>query len=249
MKPFILPICILFAMSFQLTAQEAYRPPYYVQLNGHFSVGIPMQGMRDDLEETAIGGGGNLLLQAKRGKPVFIGVEVGSQGYDRESLEYTSFAEGFAEEYRLTTRNTILYWHGLVRFKPFTGSAFQPYFDGILGFKTFLTRTKLYFLNDNDEELVEGYTDRSETALSYGIGAGLQVMLSYSAGIMLDLRCAYLAGPNATYMVRREDASGPFNDPVEAFERATSPTHMLIPQLGITFQLSGRQFEEEEAFE
>jgi hypothetical protein len=50
-------------------------------------------------------------------------------------------------------------------------------------------------------------------------------------------------------MVRREDASGPFNDPVEAFERATSPTHMLIPQLGITFQLSGRQFEEEEAFE
>jgi len=239
MKSIILTLASLLISCASIWGQQEERLPYYVMMNGHFQLGIPLEGMRNDLTKTAVGGGGNLLFQLGRGRPFFAGFELSSQGYDTEELEYTSFAEGIAEDYRLRTKNSIFLWHGVFRFKPFSGAAFQPYVDGILGAKTFFTRTKLFYLIDGDEEdLVEDYTDRSETALSYGLAAGVHILLDPQGIVALDIRCAYLAGPNATYMVRKEEDTGPYDDPVEAFERATSPTTMLFPQIGITFQFS-----------
>ena len=238
MKRIIIQVAIILFWGNYSNAQEEERPLYYLQIGGQFQIGIPLEAMRQELTDPAFGGGGNILFQTKRGQPVFIGVEVNSLRYDSESLEYTEIVEGIEEDYRLKTNNNILLWHGMIRYKPFTASIFQPYFDGMLGFKTFFTRTKLLYLFDNDEEVVERYVDRSQTVLSYGAAAGVQIMVTAAPDIAIDLRCAYLAGGNATYLVRKEEGmGGPYNDPIEAFEAATSPTTMLIPQIGITFQI------------
>jgi hypothetical protein len=222
--------------------EEEMPPPYYFQLGGHFSIGVPIEAMRQQTRDVGFGGVGSLLFQLGRGRPLFVGVELGSLRYDSESIEYTTFAEGVAEDYRLTSNNNIFLWHGMLRFKPFTGSIWQPYVDGIFGFKTFYTRTKLYFLFDGDEELVEGGNDRSETVLSYGVAAGLQVLLHSFPDITLDIKCAYLPGGTATYYVRDESSTPPYNDPIDAYERATSPTSMLFPQIGVTFQFAAEDF-------
>lgn len=237
MKRITILIVIILFWGNHLSAQEEERPFYYLQIGGQFQIGIPLEAMRQELTEPAFGGGGNILFQTRRGRPIFIGVEVNSLRYDSESLEYTEIVEGVAEDYRLKTNNNILLWHGMIRYKPFTASIFQPYFDGMFGFKTFFTRTRLLYLFDNEEDVVESYVDRSQTVLSYGAAAGVQIMVTSMPDIAIDLRCAYLAGGNATYFVRKEEDMGPYNDPIEAFEAATSPTSMLIPQIGITFQI------------
>lgn len=241
---YTLPL-LLVLFNLHLYAQEYDdRPAYYFQMNGSFQMGIPMDAMSRKLPDAvAAGGGGSLLFQLKRGRPLFIGAETGWMRYDQENLEYTTYDSGIAEDYRLTTNARIILWHSMVRFKPFTGSIWQPYLDGILGFKTLSTKTKLYYLFDDEEEFVEGDTDLKDTAWSYGAGLGVQVLLVNNPDITLDIRCAYLAGTNATYNVRNEDAQGPFEDPLEAFEERSSPTNMLIPQIGITFQFSDYDFQ------
>ena len=240
---FVLLNLHLYAQEFEDVQEFEDRPAYYVQMNGSFQMGIPMDAMRRQLPDAiAAGGGGSLLFQLKRGYPLFIGAETGWMRYDRESTEYTTFDSGVAEDFRLTTNTRVILWHSIVRFKPFTGSIWQPYLDGIFGFKTFSTKTRLYFLLDDEEELIEGNTNFKDTAWSYGAGLGVQVLMVSNPDITLDIRCAYLAGTTATYNVRNEDAEGPFQDPLEAFEERSSPTNMLIPQIGITFQFSDYDF-------
>jgi hypothetical protein len=231
-------LCILFSLQSYAQGYDDW-PAYYVQMNGSFQMGIPLDAMSRQLtDDIAFGGGGSLLFQLKRGRPLFIGAETGWMRYDQENLEYTTLEEGIEEDYRLTTNARVILWHSMVRFKPFTGSIWQPYLDGIFGFKTLSTRTKLYYLFDDEEEFVEADTDLRDIAWSYGAGVGVQILLISNPDITLDIRCAYLAGTNATYNVRNEDAEGPFNDPLDAFEERSSPTNMLIPQIGITFQFS-----------
>ncbi len=233
---------LLISCSLCAAAQEAPQPSqplYYGQVNANFQVAVPVEGFRTELMEAGIGFGGNLLLQLGRGRPLFGGLEFSYANFDGESVEFTSTQNGFPEDFRLRTRTNLLIGHGILRFKPFTGFFLQPYFDGLVGFKRLYARTTFTQLFDNDEEeLLEASIDQSDTAFSFGVGSGLQIRLSHFPELLLDLRCTYYMGSNASFMVRDEAASGPFDDPIEAFEERTAPTSVLLPQIGITLQLS-----------
>ena len=45
-------------------------------------------------------------------------------------------------------------------------------------------------------------------------------------------------GPNPGLAARNPYATGPFDDPIEAFQRRTSPTPVLLLQLGVTMNLT-----------
>jgi hypothetical protein len=221
-----------------LQAQEE-QPLYYAQFNASFQLAVPIESFRSELEEVGPGISGSMLFQLGRGRPLFAGIDFAWSNFDSESVEYSTNQNGFDEDFRLRTRTNYLHGHAMVRFKPFTGFFIQPYADGLLGFKRLYARTTLMQLfNDDDEELVEASIDQSDSALSLGVGGGFQIRLSHHPDIMLDLRCLYLMGGSATFLVKREDITGNLNDPIDAFEERRSTTGVLLPQIGVTIQIS-----------
>ncbi|MCO6478432.1 MAG: outer membrane beta-barrel protein [Phaeodactylibacter sp.] len=225
-------------------SQEEAGWPWYMQANAHLHGGFPIEGYADKQEKDGLGWGAQLLFQAKRGRPLFVGLEGSMLYLDKERLRFTAIENGQEIDYRLVTNNNIFMAHGLLRFKPFVNSWVQPYADGLVGLKKLYTRTRLIDESLEDEEVVEAETDLSNTAFSYGLGAGLQVYLSDFPTVLGDIRVVYLPGENATYYTRRDEAPDPLEDPLDAFERVSSPTALLLIQLGVTIQLSDSDFQE-----
>ena len=164
---------------------------------------------------------------------------------DKEKLKFTAVEDGQSVDYRLVTNSNIFMVHGLLRVKPFTNGWAQPYADGMVGLKKLYTRTRLIDESQQDEEVVEADTDLSDSAFSYGLGAGIQVYLSDYPTILGDLRVAYLPGENATYYTRSAEEPSMIEDPLDVFEKVSSPTTLLLIQAGVTLQLSGRDFAKE----
>jgi hypothetical protein len=243
MKRIIGTLAALLLAGGLLQAQEEADLPYYFQFNSHFQVGVPMAPLSERLTRTGVGGGGALAFQLGRGRPLFAGLDISYLRYDSESQRFQAVNNGLLTDFREVTANNILLTHGLLRFKPFTGFFLQPYFDGMVGLKWFYTRTRLLLvLEDEIDEVVEANINQSDRAFSFGGAIGAHLRLSSYPDILLDLRCAYLPGATARYMVRRRDGSGPFTAPIDAFEETASPTFLLLPQIGITFQFSSRDF-------
>lgn len=237
----------LLALTVVLHAQDRLYPQFHV--NGNFQIGIPLEDFRDQLDDIGFGGGGLFLVQAGN-TPLAAGVELSIMGYAIEKARYSVRVGGFLKDYELQTSSNIFLGHVVLRFQPATSFPIKPYFDGMLGFKNLFTSTTL---TDRDiGETLESGTDKSDWAFSYGGAAGLQIILSQNSGIVLDLRCAYLPGSNASYLTRKKDTgSNPdYNDPIEAFEQKTSPTLLLLPQIGITFKgLFSKDNEEESDYD
>lgn len=231
----------------EVVAQGEAGWPWYFQLNGHLQAGFPMEGFAGRQEKDGLGFGGQMLFQLERGRPLFVGLEGSMLYLDKEKFRFTVVEDGQSTDYRLVTNSNIFMGHGLLRFKPFTSSWMQPYADGLVGLKKLYTRTRLIDESQDPEEVVEAETDLSDTAFSYGLGAGLQIYLSDFPTVLADIRVAYLPGENASYYTRRADAPDPVEDPLDVFEETSSPTALLMIQLGVTLQLSGSDFRQEAA--
>jgi opacity protein-like surface antigen len=224
---------LLAALTFFAMAQERRNPAF--QLNGNFQVGIPLDDFRANLNKEAFGGG--LLFVAHIGdSPVALGAELSLMGYESESARYSMRVAGFVRDYEARTSSNILLGHAVMRFQPALHFPIRPYLDGLVGVKNLFTSTSL--TDTSLGEQIDSGTDLSDWAFSYGGALGLQIAFSKRADVMLDLRCAYLLGANARYLVRAPDPLGGFNynDPIEAFEQKSSSTNLLLPQIGVTFR-------------
>lgn len=204
-----------------------------IQFGGAFHLGVPMDDFRDNLDQVGIGAGGFVIVNVND-SPLSVGTDVSGLGFDSEELRYNANIGGFLKSYRLRTTSSAFLGHALVRFQPNVNFAVKPYVDGMVGFKNLFTRTTL---TDEDlAETIDSGNDQRDWAFSYGGAVGVQIAFSRAANLVLDLRCAYLQGSNASYLVRRSDTGIPLEDPIDAFEERTSPTTLLIPQIGITFR-------------
>lgn len=214
--------------------EEEYAP-YHIFFSPYFQVGFPQDVLRTNIDRVGYGGGAVVVFQIKR-LPVFAGVDLTFLNFDRESETYTDNTEW-------TSRTNLFMGHGVLRFQPFVDFPIYPYFDALFGVKHFYTRTTVEFL-DTDESDSSG--NGSDTALSYGFAAGAQFALFRNSAITMDLRCSYLPGNNATYFARNPDANGPYNEPIEAFQQRTTPTPVLLLQLGVTMNLNDPIFSDGE---
>ncbi|MBK7870168.1 MAG: hypothetical protein IPJ74_05505 [Saprospiraceae bacterium] len=239
-----LPIIALLMLAGNfILAQERSYPSF--QLNGNFQMGIPLDEFRDNLDDIGFGAGALFLVHLSD-SPLAAGIELSLMGYASEKADYNVRVGGFLKEYELRTSSNIFLGHAVLRFQPKVNAFVQPYFDGMFGFKNLFTSSMLTDL-DNSES-TESNTDQTDWALSYGGAFGLQFRFSKTSDIVLDLRCAYLPGQNANYLVRKEDPFSGFeyDDPLDAFEEKTSATTLLLPQIGITFKgLFSRAYNEE----
>ncbi|MFN7118667.1 MAG: hypothetical protein ACK4TA_17850 [Saprospiraceae bacterium] len=236
---FVVTLVSLQAQEEDAAMSENYgrRMPAY-SFNGNFQVGVPLDAFRDNLDGVGFGGG-LLVLGGLGDTPISAGVELSIMGYDSETAEYRVRVGGFTKDYELTTSSNIFLGHAVVRIQPFGTGFITPYIDGMVGFKNLFTSSSLVDL-DLGENTDTGI-DESDWAFSYGGAFGLQFHFSKSHMLSLDLRCAYLPGNNASYLVRAPDPIGGFDydDPLEAFEKKSSPTNLLLPQIGLTFKFWG----------
>jgi opacity protein-like surface antigen len=229
-------VCTLWSLAVQ--AQETpvtERATPGFSFNGNFQVGIPLDAFRENLDRTGFGGGLTFLINLAQ-SPIAVGLDLGIMGYDRETAAYRVNVGGFTKDYELTTSNSIFLTHAVLRVQPRQNSLVLPYLDGMVGFKNLFTSTSLTDLDFN--ETVDSDTDESDWAFSYGVALGVQIHFNRTRKLSLDLRCAYLPGNNASYLVRAPDPLGgtDYDDPIEAFEQKNSPTTLLIPQVGLTYK-------------
>jgi len=206
--------------------------------------GIPMGAFKEKQAEIGFGLGGNVLFEVR--KPISIGFDFGWQKYDSDSEFFIEFDElGNPFDIKEETSNHILGLNGLIHIEPDMNFFLQPYVEGTFGLNRFYTKTVLTDVSTNEE--FNTINNHSDWAVSYGGALGILINLRQEL-LFLDLKCAYRLGNTAEYYTRIEDAN--FQIPLSNFEKKTSPTNMLMPQIGITFLLNNpEEYEEEEYFE
>jgi len=175
--------------------------------------------------------------------PVVLGAEFAFQvdENDRRTLAETAVSEVEAR-----TDSDIAMLHFVARLQPVSGR-FRPYFDAMIGFKEFETRTRIDEnfddFGDPDDCIftdctrpIDNDKNSSDIALSYGVGAGLDVRIYRvdAAVISLVAGVHYLFGEEAKYVdpssVRIIDAN------TVQFVTVRSRTDLLTTQLGIDVQ-------------
>ncbi len=226
-----------FAQENNLSEEEVFIPKFSIGID--LGVGVPLGDFWSNLNQVAFGAGGHILFRTnpKADLPVFMGFQGGISIYDSESREQFLIIDGFEVNARLATRNNIFVGNGVVRVLPPVNFPVQPYFDGMFGFKNLFTRTTLEDLDAGDDSTIESYIEQGDWAFSYGGAIGTQIIIGghEEVYILLDIKCAYLIGEAADYLVRSEDPSVQVIDPIDAFEERNSATNLLLPQIGVSF--------------
>jgi hypothetical protein len=218
----------------QKNQEELPPPPPFVKINLSFQTGVPLQEFQETLDDVAFGVGIDALGKIK-GIPVWLGAQTGFMMYDRETEDFLDNVGGIEREYKWRTRNNIWIFHGMFRIQPEIDFPIRPYFNGMAGFKRFLTTTSL--LDDEvEDQRLERFVDHSDWVFSVGGAIGVEIPLDKHGEIVLDLRCNYFQGNQAEYYVREEDAVV-IEDTLDVFELKNSPTPLLVPQIGVTFNL------------
>ena len=209
-----------------------------VHIGGSFQIGVPLNSFKDNLEGEGFGGGGEVFYRLGQ-QPLFIGAMVSGLSYDQLTQEFTADVGGFLKEFELQTNSNILLAHAGFRLQPAIDFPILPYIDGLVGLKNLTTRTKLKDLELQEDNVLENRKEKGDVAFSYGGTIGIMVDVFRNSDIVIDLKCSYLPGANASYLVKRSDISGiTFNDPIDAFEEKASPTDLLVPQIGITVRIA-----------
>ncbi len=241
---------IILASSSLVAQQEGNAERWgHMYLNGNLQMGVPIESFKEYLDTPGFGGGGLFLIPVKKNFPLSLGAELSLMTYASESQDFSANIAGFWSDFRFTTSSNIFLGHVLMRIQPAVESPFRPYFDGMAGFKNLYTRNRLEDLyGDEDNDYSESETIKGDWAFSYGGAVGLQLAVFRNPGIMIDIRCAYLLGNNASYLVRKDDAVYDFNNPRQAFEERESPTTILMPQIGVTFDINFHQPEEVDSY-
>jgi hypothetical protein len=232
-----------------LGAQNEEDGMIRAHLNGNLQLGIPLGLFNENLDRLGFGGGGILAFRLGE-TPLYAGLELSGMTYGGETQNFAINIVGFIDRYELRTTNNFFLGHALIRFMPDIDFPIKPYFDGMIGTKNLYTRTRLTNL-DRQEDNTDSRVDQGDWAFSYGGAIGFQLDIFGTSNLVLDVRCAYLPGTNADYLVRRPEDNGiVYDDPLDAFDIRNSPTTILLPQIGITINIpSGFGEEEEEAEE
>ena len=150
------------------------------------------------------------------------------------------------------TTNDIMHGHLFLRLIPFHGNI-RPYFEGLIGMKNLRTSTKLFNDNcvDNSDTVhndckIASSTHASDNSLSYGVGGGLELILThienkhhtFKKGVLsFFVSARYLLGNKTKYL--KEGAiefTNPEDGPVQTtFNWSASKTDLLQINIGLQY--------------
>lgn len=206
------------------------------RVSANFIVGIPVDEFADNVDNVGFGlnvtGGVGFKTV-----PFMIGLDLGYMiyGFERRSEPFSTTIPDVTVD--VETSNNIVLGHLVFRVQPQQGT-FQPYLEGLFGFKYLFTRTSIQ--NQFSDENIASSTNFDDFASSYGAGAGMVVQIvqrenevGRQSSILLHLGFRYLLGSNAEYL-QRGSIERLSNGDI-AFEVAQSRTDLIMPMLGATF--------------
>lgn len=210
-----------------------------VILTGNIVGGIPSGAFSEKLNTGGVGAGGSILALVNRNFPVYLGLEINGFNYDTQSGTFLLNIDGFQTNVEMETKPRIFNVLGLFRMMPRTNFFLKPYFDGMFGVKNLSTRTLFYDLDSGDEDPFDRINEQSDWVLSYGGAIGLAIPIKNrfgNPGMAIELKCTYLKGAAADYLVRRDDSSvSNATEPIDFFETKNSATDLILPQIGFVF--------------
>ena len=203
------------------------------------AVGVPQGEFNDALG--SVGGGitGTVMYRIPR-SAVAVGVEGTAMlyGYENRRVPFSLTIPDVAVD--VSTANNVALGLAVLRLQLPDGSV-RPYVDGVAGVNYLWTQTTV---GDEDVNVeIASSTNYDDVTFAYGGGLGVQARLAEStrAGAGARARscstpgCATWSGGEATYLGRGDiDRFG--DGTIQVFPRR-SRTSMLIPQLGVTFEL------------
>lgn len=196
-------------------------------------VGVPQEDFRKNLKSVGFGGGGYFGVRIKD-MPIYAGLDISLLTYERVSDTYLLTIDGVSDDYDFDTRARIFSGHILMQVRPDVHFFLHPYADFLVGFKNLFTKTEIK--NSYTGDVYDSDLNKGAWALSYGGAVGVEIPINWF--LSADLRCAYLRGAAADYLVRKEGENAQnYNTPVEAFEVKNSTTDLLMPQIGIKINI------------
>ena len=225
-----LPILAALAFAFAASAQPSFT------LAG--TLGVPQGEFSDALG--SVGGGltGTVMYRVPR-TAVAVGVEGTAMlyGYESRRVPFSLTVPDVTVD--VSTSNNLAQGLAVLRLQLPDGPV-RPYVDGVAGVSYLWTQTTV---GDEDVNVdLASSTNFDDATFAYGGGLGVQARLAESRGeggrpraVLLDARVRYLVGGEATYL-GRGDIDRYSDGTIEVFPRR-STTSMVVPQLGVTFEL------------
>lgn len=207
-------------------------------LDGHFIMGFAQGRFQENMDALAAGAGIRILVDSKKtGSSIWGGVELDWMSYGSERTEILVSNGAFDERYDLEINNSIFSMNGVLRVIPQWDKRILPYADGLFGFKSLYTSSKLYEERFDGNLQIDRETNERDYALQYGGAIGILIRRNWLGRIRtyIDLKVQYLRGSTASYLVRVDDPDS-FEDPLDAYELRTSRTDIFIPQVGFVIE-------------
>ncbi len=247
-------LCILLLLSLLVSAQEEetgidsleYEEAPIEEvtrgftIDAHVIMGIPLGAFSESLDDLVGGFGFRGMVDTKRtGSAIWAGIEIASGDYEQSDFLIDIDNGAFVETFDAQIENSIFLMNGVLRVLPQWNKRVLPYAEGMIGFKTLTTKTKIFREAFDGSEDVETDTNERDWAFQYGLGAGVLIRTSWDGPIRtyIDINVQYLRGTSADYLIRNADLSV-FEDPLDAYERKTSTTDLLMPKLGFLIEFN-----------
>ena len=195
-----------------------------------FIIGVPVGEFHDQNSDTGLGASFSGVYAIGR-SPFHVGGEFGFAIYGMESHRELFRGTTHDVVLRVDTTYSILLGNVFLRIQPREGSI-RPYVDGLIGLKYLVTSTSLS--GDETHETVASEIDSGDTALSYGVGGGVQFLLTGRKGrpveLLLDIGARYLRGGQAEYLRK---GSITYVDDIIIYNVLRSNTDMFVPKIGL----------------
>lgn len=229
MRPSVPALLLLLALFLgsAIDAQAQIRH----RLNFDFIVGLPQGEFKNHVDNPGFGLSAFWGLPVER-TPVVVGLDAGIliYGLERRFVPFSTTIPDVTVV--VETRNSIAMGHLVLRLQPQQGS-FQPYVDGLVGFKYLFTESEVQNNHFFEREGVVSSTNFDDFAVSYGLGGGLDVAVyrDQRAAFKINAGVRYLLGSTAEYLVKGaiDRSNGR-----AAFISDRSETNLLTTQLGVS---------------
>ena len=200
-----------------------------------FQFGFPTGEYKDQIDNTAVGIGGDILW-SPHGAPIGIGISLGwfQVGSETRKEPFSTTIPDVTVD--VETENGLAQFMALLRLQPKRGDV-RPYADALVGWNYLYTRTTIRNASNNEE--VASSTNLDDNALAYGFGGGAMIKIydSHKKGgkrflVLLDLNFRYTIGADAEYLkegsIRRENGT-------VVFDITESETSIAEGRVGIAF--------------
>ena len=162
--------------------------------------------------------------------PVKLGLELGLMEKGRATQYFSSYQNGYYDEFKVSATSNIFSLLFLARFQSPNFRKVRPFVDVTGGWNVFFSTVnveRLTYYNPYNDSYSN--SSKAKWSLAFGLAGGADIPLNKSGDIGLELKLAYLAGTNTRYL------SDPHIDNTAnvSFVEKESRTDMLIPQAGI----------------